>query len=289
MSVIPVTSDAISDRTSRQAQEYEENRRVDAIAVPCYRSAALPSRHRGVSVQMTNPIRSERRGALLELTIDRPKANAFDGPTSKALGEALVAYQNDDSLRCAIITGAGDKFFSGGWDLKAAAEVGGDESKIDYGPGGFAGITELWSLSKPVIAALNGMTIGGGWEVALACDMVVAADHVQFWMPEVQRGIIADGGAVQRLPRLLPSYIAMDILLTCRWVEVKEMQHYGLINAVVPGDKLMARARAGGADPEGGAARRAGHQGSLARHVPPLGARRLRDDARRRHSRMAAH
>jgi crotonobetainyl-CoA hydratase len=192
---------------------------------------------------MSSPIKSERRGALLELTIDRPKANAFDGPTSKALGEALVAYQNDDSLRCAIITGAGDKFFSGGWDLKAAAELGNDESKMDYGPGGFAGITELWSLTKPVIAALNGMTIGGGWEVALACDLVVAADHVRFWMPEVQRGIIADGGAVQRLPRLLPSYIAMEILLTCRWVEVKEMQHYGLINAVVPGDKLMDRAR----------------------------------------------
>src|SRR5499433_2272652 len=106
-------------------------------------------------------------------------------------------------------------------------------------PGGFAGITELWSLTKPVIAALNGLTIGAGWEVALACDMVVAADHVRFWMPEVQRGIIADGGAVQRLGRLLPSYIAMEILLTCRWVEVKEMQHYGLINAVVPPDKLM--------------------------------------------------
>jgi crotonobetainyl-CoA hydratase len=193
---------------------------------------------------MTNPIKSERRGTLLELTIDRPPANAFDGPTSKALGEALVAYQNDDSLRCAIITGGGGKFFSGGWDLKAAAAVGGDETKIDYGPGGFAGITELWSLTKPVIAALNGLTIGGGWEVALACDLVVAADHVRFWMPEVQRGIIADGGAVQRLPRLLPSYIAMEILLTCRWVEVKEMQHYGLINAVVPADKLMDTARA---------------------------------------------
>jgi crotonobetainyl-CoA hydratase len=87
------------------------------------------------------------------------------------------------------------------------------------------------------------MTIGGGWEVALACDMVVAADHVRFWMPEVQRGIIADGGAVQRLPRLLPSYIAMEILLTCRWVEVKEMHHYGLVNAVVPPDQLMDTAR----------------------------------------------
>jgi len=192
---------------------------------------------------MTSPIKSERRGALLELTVDRPPANAFDGPTSEALGEALVAYQNDDALRCAIITGGGGKFFSGGWDLKAAAAVGGDETKIDYGPGGFAGITELWSLTKPVIAALNGLTIGGGWEVALACDMVVAADHVRFWMPEVQRGIIADGGAVQRLPRLLPYTIAMEILLTCRWVEVMEMLHYGLVNAVVSPDRLMEKAR----------------------------------------------
>jgi crotonobetainyl-CoA hydratase len=193
---------------------------------------------------MTNPIRAERNGALLEITIDRPKANAFDGPTSKALGETLVAYQNDGGLRCAIITGAGDKFFSGGWDLKSAAEVGHEEDKVDYGPGGFAGLTEMWNLSKPVIAALNGMTIGGGWELALACDMVVAADHVRFWMPEVQRGIAADGGGILRLPRLLPYYVAMEILLTGRWVEVAEMARYGMVNAVVPRDRLMDAARA---------------------------------------------
>jgi crotonobetainyl-CoA hydratase len=193
---------------------------------------------------MTDPIKIERRGALLELTIDRPKANAFDGPTSTALGEALVAYQNDDALRCCIITGAGDKFFSAGWDLNAAAEAGHAEDKVDYGPGGFAGLTEMWTLTKPVIAALNGMTIGGGWELALACDLVVAADHVRFWMPEVQRGFIADGGGVLRLPRLLPYYVAMEILLTCRWVEVAEMARYGMVNAVVPRDRLMERARA---------------------------------------------
>src|SRR5262245_64640349 len=98
---------------------------------------------------MSQPVRTEHRGALLEITIDRPKANSFDDVTSKALGEALVGYQNDDSLRCAIITGAGDKFFSGGWDLKFAAKVGYGDAKVDYGPGGFAGITELWSLTKP--------------------------------------------------------------------------------------------------------------------------------------------
>jgi len=192
---------------------------------------------------MTNPIRAERNGAILELTIDRPKANAFDGPTSKALGEALAAYQNDESLRCAIITGGGDKFFSAGWDLKFASDLDSDDSKVDYGPGGFAGLTEMWTLTKPVIAALNGMTIGGGWELALACDLVVAADYVRFWMPEVQRGIIAGGGGVLRLPRLLPYNIAMEILLTCRWVEVAEMLPYGLVNRIVPRTRLMEAAR----------------------------------------------
>src|SRR5262249_40556320 len=173
---------------------------------------------------MTNPIKAARNGAILELTIDRPKANAFDGPTSKALGEALVAYQNDESLRCAIITGAGDKLFSAGWDVKFAADLDSDASKVGYGPGGFAGLTEMWNLTKPVIAALNGMTIGGGWELALACDIVVAADHVRFWMPEVQRGIIAGGGGVLRLPRLLPYNIAMGILLTFPSAEVAGMR-----------------------------------------------------------------
>jgi len=192
---------------------------------------------------MTNPIKTHRDGGLLEITVDRPKANAFDAATSKALGEVFVAYQNDDTLRCAIVTGGGDKFFSGGWDLKYAAKEGRGAEEDDYGPGGFAGITEMWNLTKPVIAALNGMTIGGGWELALACDIVVAADHVRFWMPEVQRGIMAGGGGVLRLPRLLPYNIAMEILLTGRWIEVKEMEHHGLVNVVVPRDQLMAKAR----------------------------------------------
>lgn len=193
---------------------------------------------------MTGPINSVRNGAILELTIDRPKAgNSFDDVTSKALGEALVAYQNDPELRCCIITGAGDKFFSSGWDLKFAARLGTDDMNVDYGPGGFAGLTEMWTLTKPVIAALNGMTIGGGWELALACDLVIAADHVRFWMPEVQRGIIAGGGGVLRLPRLLPYNVAMDILLTGRWVEVQEMRDYGLVNEVVHISRLMDVAR----------------------------------------------
>jgi len=192
---------------------------------------------------MTNPIKTHRRDRVLEITIDRPKANAFDAATSKALGEVLVGYQNDPEQRCATITGAGEKFFSGGWDLKFAAAEGQAAETADYGPGGFAGITELWSLTKPVVCALNGMTIGGGWEVALACDIVVAADHVRFWMPEVHRGIVAGGGGVFRLPRLMPYTLAMDILLTGRWVEVAEVAAHGMVNAVVPKAQLMAKAR----------------------------------------------
>ncbi|MSP82955.1 MAG: crotonobetainyl-CoA hydratase [Alphaproteobacteria bacterium] len=192
---------------------------------------------------MSGPIRTEGKESLLEITIDRPKANAFDAATSKALGLVLQDYQNDPGLRCAIITGAGDKFFSGGYDLKFAAREGRAADDADYGPGGFAGITEMWNLTKPVIAALNGMTIGGGWEIAMASDIVVAADHVRFWMPEVQRGFIADGGGVLRLPRLLPYNVAMEILLTCRWVDVAEMAAYGVVNAVVSKDQLMNKAR----------------------------------------------
>ena len=119
-------------------------------------------------------IRIERRGGTLELTIDRPKANAIDSATSRAMGEAFIAFRDDPELRVAIVTGAGDRFFSAGWDLKAyvAGDPGDPEA---FGPGGLAGLTELFDLDKPVIAAVNGYAAGGGFELALACDLVVAA------------------------------------------------------------------------------------------------------------------
>src|SRR5690554_3742694 len=143
---------------------------------------------------MTDAVRTERRGAVLEITLDRPKANAIDAATSRRLGETFVALRDDPALRVAIVTAAGDRFFSAGWDLKAAAA--GDPQ--DYGVGSFAGLTELFDLRKPVIAAVNGLAVGGGFELALACDLIVAAETAEFFLPEVTIGLIPDAGGVLR-------------------------------------------------------------------------------------------
>ncbi|MEE8188945.1 MAG: enoyl-CoA hydratase-related protein [Kiloniellales bacterium] len=191
---------------------------------------------------MSDAVRSERRGAVLEITLDRPKANAIDSLTSRALAEAFLSLQNDPELRVAIITGGGGKFFSAGWDLKAAA-AGQETLDGDYGPGGFAGLTELFELDKPVIAAINGLAVGGGFELALASDMIVAAEHAEFFLPEINLGIIANGGGVLRLPQRIPQAIAMEMLLTGRRMGAKEAAHWGLVNLMVPASDLMATAR----------------------------------------------
>jgi crotonobetainyl-CoA hydratase len=178
---------------------------------------------------------------VLEITLDRPKANAIDAATSLYMGNAFATFRDDDSLRVALVTGAGDKFFSAGWDLKSAAR--GAEDGQDWGPGGFAGLTELFDLNKPVIAAINGIAVGAGFELALACDLIVAAEHAEFFLPETALGIMADSGGVQRLPRRLPYFVAMDLLLTGRRMKAAEAAHYGLLNSVVPGSDLMGRAR----------------------------------------------
>jgi crotonobetainyl-CoA hydratase len=183
----------------------------------------------------------EASGAVLEITLDRPKANAIDAATSRALGEAFVAFRDDPALRVAIVTGAGEKFFSAGWDLKAVAR--GEEEDADYGPGGFAGLTELFDLAKPVIAAVNGMAVGGGFELVLACDLIVAAEHAEFFLPEVTLGIVPDAGGAIRLPRRLPRAIAKDMLLTGRRMAADEAASWGLVNATVPGGELMAATR----------------------------------------------
>lgn len=184
-------------------------------------------------------VRTERRGAILEVTLDRPEANAIDSATSRALGETFAGFRDDDGLRVAIVTGAGERFFSAGWDLKAAASGDGE----DYGPGGFAGLTEMFDLDKPVIAAVNGWAAGGGFELALACDLIVAADGARFALPEVTRGLVPDAGGVLRLPKRLPRALAMEMMLTGRPMDAAEAARWGLVNRVVPAAELPDAAR----------------------------------------------
>ncbi len=188
---------------------------------------------------MTDAVRTEALNGVLTISLDRPKANAINVATSRALYAAFKQLQDDPALRVAIITGSG-RFFSAGWDLSAATE--GEAIDADHGPGGFAGLTEFFSLGKPVIAAVNGLAFGGGFELALAADLIIAADHVEFALPEVKLGMIPDSGGVLRLPRRLPRAIATEMLLTGRRMSAQEAQRWGLVNQVVPTDDLMRTA-----------------------------------------------
>ncbi|WP_114962085.1 carnitinyl-CoA dehydratase [Tritonibacter mobilis] len=185
------------------------------------------------------PVKTRREGAILEVTLDRPKANAIDLATSRMMGEAFQAFRDDDELRVAIITGGGEKFFCPGWDLKAAA--GGDAVDGDYGVGGFGGLQELRDLNKPVIAAVNGIACGGGLELALSADMILAADHASFALPEIRSGTVADAASI-KLPKRIPYHIAMELLLTGRWFDAEEAQRWGLVNEILAADQLIDRA-----------------------------------------------
>lgn len=188
---------------------------------------------------MTDPIRTRRENGILEVTIDRPKANAIDLATSRIMGEIFASFRDDDTLRVAIITGTGPKFFCPGWDLKAAAA--GDAVDGDYGVGGFGGLQELRDLNKPVIAAINGICCGGGLEIALSADLILAADHATFALPEIRSGTVADAASI-KLPKRIPYHIAMDMLLTGRWLDAEEAHRWGFVNEILPAEGLMDRA-----------------------------------------------
>ena len=186
-----------------------------------------------------NPIKTQRDGSILLVTLDRPKANAIDLETSRLMGEVFRDFRDNPDLRVAILTGGGDKFFCPGWDLKAAAD--GDAVDGDYGVGGFGGLQELRDMNKPVIAAVNGIACGGGLELALSADMILAADHASFALPEIRSGTVADAASV-KLPKRIPYHIAMELLLTGRWFDADEAHRWGLVNEILPGDQLMVRA-----------------------------------------------
>lgn len=187
------------------------------------------------------PLNVERRGAVLEVILDRPKANAIDLATSCRMGEVFTEFRDDPELRVAIVTGGGAKFFCAGWDLKAAA--GGDAVDGNYGKGGFGGLQELRGLNKPVIAAVNGICCGGGFELALSADIILAAEHATFALPEIRSGTVADAASI-KLPKRIPYHIAMEMLLTGRWFDAEEAHRWGVVNRILPASELMAAARA---------------------------------------------
>ncbi len=186
------------------------------------------------------PLKVEKNGHILEVTLQRGKANAIDLATSRIMGDIFRDFRDDPELRVAIVTASGEKFFCPGWDLKAAAD--GDAVDGDYGVGGFGGLQELRGLNKPVIMAVNGICCGGGLELALSGDIILAAEHATFALPEIRSGTVADAASI-KLPKRIPYHIAMEMLFTGRWLDTEEAARWGLINRVLPADQLMQAAR----------------------------------------------
>ena len=202
------------------------------------------SRRRDMGEDMTGtdtagPIRIRREGAILEVTLDRPPANAIDLATSRIMGETFRGFRDDEALRVAILRAEGDRFFCPGWDLKAAAE--GDAVDGDYGVGGFGGLQELPHLDKPVICAVNGICCGGGLELALSCDLILASANATFALPEIRSGTVADAASI-KLPKRIPYHVAMDLLLTGRWFDAEEALRWGLLREVTTPGELLPKA-----------------------------------------------
>ena len=189
---------------------------------------------------MDIPIKVKKEGPILEVTINRPKANAIDSKTSIILGDVFADFRDNPDLRVAILTGAGEKFFSAGWDLKAVNK--GEAADADYGIGGFGGLQELPNMNKPIISAINGIACGGGLEIMISADIIIAAEHATFALPEINVGVIADAATI-KLRRRIPYHVAVEFLMTGRWMDAKEAKHWGLVNEIVPRKKLLNRAR----------------------------------------------
>lgn len=191
---------------------------------------------------MSDIVKTRRDGAVLEITFDRPKANAIGQPSSRELGQVFAAFRDDPALRVAIFTGGGDKFFSAGWDLNEAADAGGSGYVVDYGVGGVYGFSELEGLNKPIICAVNGYAIGAGFEILLSADFVIAAENAQCWLPETTLGVLPDVGSFL-LPKMLPKVIANQVLYGGLTLEPADLLRWGLANQVTPKGQAMQAAR----------------------------------------------
>jgi enoyl-CoA hydratase/carnithine racemase len=189
----------------------------------------------------------EREGRLALVTINRPEVlNAINPETSAEMYDAFSQFRDDDDAWAAILTGAGDKAFSAGNDLKATAATGvsGASPRADAPRVSFGGITKGFDCPKPLIAAVNGYAMGGGFELALACDIIVASENARFALPEPRVGLVAGAGGVHRLPRHIPFKIAMGLMLTGSQIDAHEARQLGLVNEVVPLAALLDTARA---------------------------------------------
>ena len=184
--------------------------------------------------------RVERDGKLLVVTLDRPeRMNALHPPANLELAGVFDAFESDPELWLAIVTGAGDRAFCAGNDLRYQAEGG----KMEFSEKGFGGLTARYGCTKPLIAAVNGVAMGGGFEIALACDLIVASDRARFALPEPRVGLAALAGGLHRLPRQIGLKQAMGMLLTGRHVDAEEGLRLGFVNEVVPHAELMPAAR----------------------------------------------
>ncbi|MBU6494850.1 MAG: crotonase/enoyl-CoA hydratase family protein [Acidobacteria bacterium] len=187
---------------------------------------------------MTDPILRHREGAIDILTLNRPEArNAIDVATMTSLSQALDEAANDPDVRVVILTGAGDRVFSAGMDLKGFAR-----GEIPVNEHGFAGITRR-HFPKPLIGAANGTALAGGFEILLSCDLIVASSDAHFGLPEPQRGLVAGGGGLVRLPRRIPRAIALEMILTGEPISAQRAYDVGLVNDVVESTRVLARAR----------------------------------------------
>ncbi|HCP19381.1 MAG: carnitinyl-CoA dehydratase [Candidatus Puniceispirillum sp. TMED52] len=185
---------------------------------------------------MSEVIKTSRKNGIFHVILDRPKANAIDLKTSVEMGEVFKTFRDDPELRVAIVSTAGEKFFCAGWDLKAAAD--GDAVDGDYGVGGFGGLQEMRDMNKPIIAAVEGMAVGGGFELALSCDLIYCTNESRFALPEIKAGTLADAATI-KLPKRIPYHVAMEMLFLGRWMSADEARHHGLVNDILPPDQLM--------------------------------------------------
>lgn len=186
------------------------------------------------------------QSGIMVVTMNRPPANAIDTGFSYELFHAFKRLNDDDDIRTAILIGGENpkRIFSAGWDLKAVAQGDGRDTEkgFDLGPGGIGGLPEFFDLTKPVIAAVNGAAVGGGFEMALGADIIIASDDAYFALPEMQRGFLPDGGAVQKLHRRVPYNVAVDLMLTGRRMSAQEARHWGLVRDVVPREQILEHA-----------------------------------------------